>query len=89
MGADGNAPPAVQLKGVTKHFGKIIAVHKIDLNIHGQAVSQPTGIYFFSVQSFGLEDDLMALSVGKPNNFIFKRWAVPGRYPFYLSAVKR
>lgn len=33
MGADGNAPPAVQLKGVTKHFGKVIAVHKIDLDI--------------------------------------------------------
>ena len=33
MGADGNAPPAVQLKGVTKHFGKVIAVHKIDLEI--------------------------------------------------------
>jgi ABC-type Fe3+/spermidine/putrescine transport system ATPase subunit len=33
MGADGNAPPAVQLRGVTKHFGKVIAVHEIDLDI--------------------------------------------------------
>jgi len=33
MGADGIAPPAVQLKGVTKHFGKVVAVHKIDLDI--------------------------------------------------------
>jgi putative spermidine/putrescine transport system ATP-binding protein/spermidine/putrescine transport system ATP-binding protein len=33
MGAGGNAPPAVQLKGVTKHFGKVIAVHEIDLDI--------------------------------------------------------
>ncbi len=28
MGADGNAPPAVQLRGVSKHFGKVIAVDK-------------------------------------------------------------
>ena len=33
MGADGKAPPAVQLRGVTKHFGKVIAVHEIDLDI--------------------------------------------------------
>src|SRR5210317_2038523 len=33
MGADGNAPPAVQLRRVTKHFGKVIAVHEIDLDI--------------------------------------------------------
>ena len=33
MGADGKAPPAVQLKGVTKHFGKVVAVHKFDLDI--------------------------------------------------------
>ena len=33
MGADGNAPPAVQLRGVTKHFDKVIAVHEIDLDI--------------------------------------------------------
>jgi len=31
MGADGNAPPAVQLKGVTKNFGKVVAVHEFDL----------------------------------------------------------
>ena len=33
MGADGNAPPAVELKGVTKHFEKVVAVHEIDLKI--------------------------------------------------------
>ena len=33
MGADGQTPPAVQLKGVTKHFGKVIAVHEFDLVI--------------------------------------------------------
>jgi spermidine/putrescine ABC transporter ATP-binding subunit len=33
MGVDGSAPPAVQLKGVTKHFDKVIAVHEIDLDI--------------------------------------------------------
>jgi spermidine/putrescine transport system ATP-binding protein len=33
MGADGNAPAAVQLKGVTKRFGKVVAVHEFDLNI--------------------------------------------------------
>ncbi len=33
MGADGNAPPAVQLRGVSKHFGKVIAVDKINLDI--------------------------------------------------------
>jgi putative spermidine/putrescine transport system ATP-binding protein/spermidine/putrescine transport system ATP-binding protein len=33
MVADGKAPPAVQLRGVSKHFGKVIAVDNIDLDI--------------------------------------------------------
>jgi putative spermidine/putrescine transport system ATP-binding protein/spermidine/putrescine transport system ATP-binding protein len=33
MVADGNTPPAVQLRGVSKHFGKVVAVDNIDLDI--------------------------------------------------------
>jgi putative spermidine/putrescine transport system ATP-binding protein/spermidine/putrescine transport system ATP-binding protein len=33
MVADGKTPPAVQLRGVSKHFGKVIAVDNIDLDI--------------------------------------------------------
>ena len=33
MAADGKTPPAVQLRGVSKHFGKVIAVDNIDLDI--------------------------------------------------------
>ena len=43
MGADGKAPPAVQLRGVTKHFGKVIAVHEIDLDIPGRFFDHPLG----------------------------------------------
>ncbi len=33
MVADGRSVPAVQLRGVSKHFGKVVAVDKIDLDI--------------------------------------------------------
>ena len=33
MVADGKTPPAVQLRGVSKHFGKVIAVDNMDLDI--------------------------------------------------------
>ena len=59
-----------------------------NLNSQRHAVAQTTGIYFFRIEPLGFQNDLMALPVRKPNNFIFKGRTVAGGYSLDDPAVK-
>src|ERR1700730_12680942 len=39
------------------------------------------------IQPLGLQEDLVTITVGKPNNLVLDRWAVPGADTFNLPGV--
>ena len=56
-------------------FGLLQTRHRMNefqLDFHGQAVAQPTGVYFLGIQAFRLQNNLMTVLVRESNDFILK-----------------
>ncbi len=61
---------------------------QLGLDLYGQAVAQTRRVDLLGVQSFGLEDDLVAVPLRKADDLVFKRGAITGRHPFNDAAVQ-
>ena len=59
------------------------------LNVARQAGRDAVAIVFEGVSPFGLQEDLVALAVGKPDDLVFDRWAVTRAGALDLAGVHR
>src|SRR5687768_7594104 len=65
--------------------------HANQILLHGgrQRSRKTVQVHLIGVVTFGLQEELMAILLGKLNYFVFNRWTVSGAYSLDFPRVKR